>query len=279
MPVSSDSRPSIRHYFVDEAGDPTLFNRKKRIVVGTEGCSSYFILGLLDIADPEAVDRDLAALRARLLADQYFKKVPSMQPAARKTAGGFHAKDDVPEVRREVYTLLMQRTMRFFAVVRDKREVLAYVHQRNEQNTEYRYSPNELYDALVRRMFRDRLHKDDGYRIRFAKRGASDRTAALRSALETARQNFRRKWGIESDAPIEVIATKPTASAGLQAADYFLWALQRVYERGEDRYLEFIWPSVSLVHDVDDTRRARHGVYYTQRNPLTAASRRKKPRI
>jgi len=29
----------IRHYFVDEAGDGNIFNHRKEIVVGQEGCS------------------------------------------------------------------------------------------------------------------------------------------------------------------------------------------------------------------------------------------------
>ena len=69
-------------------------------------------------------------------------------------------------------------------------------------------------------------------------------------------------------------------AAGLQAADYFLWALQRLYERGEGRYWEYVWPSVSLVRDVDDTRRNDYGEYYSQKNPLTAAlCQQKKPGI
>jgi hypothetical protein len=62
-------------------------------------------------------------------------------------------------------------------------------------------------------------------------------------------------------------------AAGLQAVDYFLWALQRLYERAEDRYWQYVWPSVRLVHDVDDTRRKEYGEYYTQRNPLTVEKR------
>ncbi len=267
--------PTERHYFVDEAGDPVLFNRRKRIVVGTEGCSSYFILGLMDISEPESLGNDLAELRSQLLADPYLAKVPSMQLERKKTALVFHAKDDVAEVRREVFKLLMNHSMRFFAVVRDKRQVVASVRQRNERSARYRYNPNELYDSLVSRLFKDRLHKDDGYHIRFAKRGTSDRTAALNKALEKARRNFEQKWGIASDAPIRVTATTPKNCAGLQAVDYFLWALQRFYERGEDRYLEFVWPSVSLVHDVDDTRQAKYGIYYTQRRPLTKEARAK----
>ena len=58
----------------------------------------------------------------------------------------------------------------------------------------------------------------------------------------------------------------------LQAVDYLLWALQRLYERREDRYLQYVWPLVRLVHDVDDTRTAQYGVYYTQKKPLTVAA-------
>lgn len=208
--------------------------------------------------------------------DPYFAGVPSIQPAARKTCLAFHAKDDLPEVRREVYEVIARHAVRFSAVVRDKQAVLAYVHQRNERDAAYRYSPNELYDYLVRRLFRDRLHKDEGYRILFARRGASDRTAALQAALEAARRNFGQKHGILGQGPIEVKAVAARRSGGLQVADYFLWALQRLYERREERYLKYVWSAVSLVHDCDDTREKSYGVYYTRNNPLDLAALRKR---
>lgn len=265
--------PPARHYFVDEAGDATLFNARKQAIIGTEGCSRYFILGVLAIADSEPLGRELNHLRAELLADPYFKRVPSMQPQAKKTAVAFHAKDDLPEVRREVLKLLMRHDLRFLAVVRDKQAVLSYVRQRNERDPSYRYHPNELYDSLVSRLFKNLLHQAARYRVHFARRGSSDRTAALRAALGQARRNFSRSWKITGTAPVEVVAAWPEQYAGLQAVDYFLWALQRLYERREERYLEFVWPQVSLVHDVDDTRQKPYGVYYDRRKPLTLAAR------
>lgn len=273
MSSQAQSPPSIKHYFVDEAGDGVLFSRKgKRVRVGTEGCSRYFILGLVDIADPDTLGRELDALRATLLADPYFKDVPSMQPEARKTARGFHAKDDVSEVRREVFTLLRQHRLRFFAVVRDKMKVVEYVRQRNQRESDYRYHPNELYDYMVRRLFKNLLHKDDQYHITFAKRGQADRTLALQQALVVARNRFSRQWHITSSAPINVIPDEPPDAPGLQVVDYFLWALQRLYERREERYVEYLWDSFRVVHDLDDTRQARYGVYYTQKKPLTVAA-------
>lgn len=267
--------PSIQHYFVDEAGDPTLFDPKRgRVIIGTEGCSRYFMLGLVDIADPDALAHELTELRQRLLADPYFKGVPSMQPENKKTALAFHAKDDVGEVRREVFAVLQRHSedLRFFGVIRDKHKVLEYVRQRNASDEAYRYQPNELYDYMVRRLFKNLLHKSDGYRVVFARRGASDRTESLRSALEAARQRFTAQWGINSAAPIEVTAGRPQEAAGLQVADYLLWAVQRLYERREERYVDLVRPALRWIHDVDDTRTAQYGVYYTRKKPLTLAA-------
>lgn len=262
-----------RHYFVDEGGDGTLFSSRRKVIIASEGCSRYFILGLLDVADPDNLTQGLAELQQRLITDPYFKDVPSMQPQAGKTALAFHATDDLPEVRREVFTLLRQTEgLRYFAVVTDKWRVLEYVRQQNIRNPGYRYHPNELYDYLTRRLFKNLLHKDSGYEIVFAKRGASDRTSALRAAIEVARTRFIQQWGIAAAAPIRVISSTPPQRASLQAVDYFTWALQRLYEKEEERYWQYLWNSVRLVQDIDDKREANYGVYYTQKKPLTAAA-------
>jgi Protein of unknown function (DUF3800) len=268
--------PTIRHYFVDEAGDPMLFNRKKRLIVGNDGSSKYFILGKADVENPTSVANGLESLRRRLLADPYFQGVPSMQPDQKKTALGFHAKDDLPEVRREVFKFLADAPIRFYAVVRDKQVIGEKVLEHNRKNPSYHYHPNQLYDRCVSQLFRERLHKDDGYKIYFAKRGSSDRTESLRNALEAARTSFYRKWGITGTAPIEIIAADYFDVVCLQVADYCLWALQRLYERREDRFLNLLASKIGLVHDVDDTRKSGAGVYYTKSNPLTLDASAKK---
>jgi hypothetical protein len=130
------------HYFVDEAGDGTLFNKRKRVVVGREGCSSYFILGVLEVAEPKSLHEALEDLRADLRMDPYLAKVPSMQPEQRKTALAFHAKNDCAEVRREVYRLLVEHELKFFAVVRDKQTIVEKVREHNQKKLAYRYHPN-----------------------------------------------------------------------------------------------------------------------------------------
>jgi len=266
------SPAKCRYYFVDEAGDTTIFGQHGKVLIGEPGCSRFFILGVLDIPNPVVLQDELDDLRQSLLADPYFKKVPSMQPEAHKTALMFHAKDDVPEVRREVFTLLQKYEFRFMAVVRDKQKVLEYVRGRNNLDLTYRYTPNDLYDYLVRILFKNLLHKDESYEIYFSKRWKQDRTEALRRALKTAQERFAQKWGITTSPDLMVIPKSSHEYGGFQAVDYFLWSLQRFYERKEDRYLDLLWKSFRMVLDLDDTRKTSYGVYYTQKKPLTLAA-------
>lgn len=148
----------------------------------------------------------------------------------------------------------------------------------SEMDAAYRYNENDVYDALASRLFRDRLHKADHNEVVFARRGNKDRTHALHAALDKARANFFRKWGIRGNGSIDVQAASPHRHGGLQAVDYFLWALQRLYERGEDRYLSVVWPKVRLVMDVDDDRVKAYGEWYSQTKKLTLDSLRERPR-
>ena len=262
---------SIRHYFVDEGGDSTLFSKTGKVLVGTEGCSRFFILGLLDVPNTTTLKERFDELRARLMSDPYFTGVPSMQPNARKTAVAFHAKDDLPEVRRDVFKILHDTEgLRFFAVVADKLSVLEYVRQRNKREPDYRYHPNELYDYLTKCLLKERLSQHSGYNIVFSKRGKSDRLLTLRNLVdpEVSRHPTQQRNSID-DSGTYVSAATPKEHAGLQAVDYFVWALQRLYERDEDRYLVYLWEAFRLIHDIDDTRETISGIYYTQKNPLT----------
>jgi len=257
------------HYFIDEAGQPTLFRRRRESMVGQDGCSTYFILGKLDIDDAQALAGDLGHLRHELLTDPYFKGVPSMQSDEGKTAVMFHAKDDLPEVRFQVFRLLMKHPMTFYAVIRNKHRVVAQVLKRNQSDPAYRYNGNELYDDLVAHLFKNRFYKGDHFNICFARRGNSDRTAALEEALARARNTYEESLGYPPRTTTRIWASTPKQEAGLQAVDYFLWALQRLYERGEDRFWEVVRSRIGLVSDMDDTRSAPWGVHYTQNNPLT----------
>jgi hypothetical protein len=270
--------PSVKRYFVDEAGDGTLFDKKGRTIIGEEGCSKFFMVGLADIDQAQAIKADFDELRSQLLKDPFLRKLRQFKPEREETPVLFHATVDPVEVRWEVYKILLRHEFRFSAVIKSKRTVLEYVKSRNQQDKNYWYHEDELYDFIVRRLLKDRLHQHDEYHVTFAIRGNKKRSAEFRTAIEQARAAFLREHQISSLAAVEVIPAYSRDEVGLQVVDYCLWALQRVCEKpkeaGCDRYLNPLWEAgrVSLVIDCDDTAKAKYGEYYTQKKPLLTAA-------
>lgn len=257
-----------RHFFVDEAGDLSLFGRRGKPLVGVDGVSKCFMVGQAEIGDPLQVTNQLEALRREILADSYLLGIPSLQPEERKTALFFHAKDDCPEVRMRAFQLLRQLDVKVQVGIRRKsalRELSQQVHAGR-----FKLDVNQVYDDIVKTLFKGCLHKAAAVRICFARRGKSDRQRALEGAIERARQNFARDTGIRSTAAVDVQSAYPHEVAGLQVIDYFLWALQRMLERGEDRFFNYLRDRFRRIMDFDDKRkRTRYGRWYSDSDPLT----------
>jgi hypothetical protein len=255
------------HHFVDEAGDLSLFNRRGRVVLGSEGVSNYFMVGVAYVPDPALLEASLLTLRADLLADPLLNSVPSLDVRRRKTALTFHAKDDIAEVRHQVFRRLSSFDIEVFVAIRTKRVLV------EQARTLIRYgrriSENEIYHDLMSRLLRNRLHLAECNEVIVARRGTRERKEALTSAIARAQRNFQRKYGETSYGPCEIRTAHPSQSAGLQAVDYFLWALQRLYERREDRFFRALARHYKLIMDLDDTRRKPYGEWYDDSNVLT----------
>ena len=263
----TDAADFTASYFVDEAGCFTLFNKRGTQVVGKPGVSRCLMVGAAFLPDPELASQKLESLREELLTDPYFRGVPSLDPTRRKTAICFHAKDDLPEVRREVFRLLPALTPKVQVAIRRKSnlaQIARYLGQKGEK-----LDANQVYDQMVSRLLRNSLHKPAEVHLTFARRGKSSRQAALRQAVERGRANFRKKWGVASNTPVRIHSAYPSESAGLQVIDYYLWALQRMYERGEDRYFAAVADQFRLIMDLDDTRHRPYGEWYSDSNPLS----------
>jgi hypothetical protein len=265
---ATDPGKVIQYYFVDEAGDFALFNRRGQILLGTPGVSSCIMIGVAWLPNPDLAGAKLEELRAALRADPYFKGVPSMQPSARKTALMFHAKDDVAEVRREVFKLLPSLDCKVQVAIRRKdvlvREAIAFCRYRQQK-----ISAGEIYESLVKRLFRNLLHKADENHIIFSHRGKAFRKQALEGAIAQAKRNFSRRQRAILDKPTRIHSGYPHEHAGLQIVDYYLWALQRLYESGEDRFFKLLERGYRLVMDLDDTREKPYGRWFCDRDPLT----------
>ncbi|MEW5956517.1 MAG: hypothetical protein AB1801_02255 [Chloroflexota bacterium] len=64
------------------------------------------------------------------------------------------------------------------------------------------------------------------------------------------------------------MARKIPKTPGLQVIDYYLWALQRLYEQGEERFFLLLAGDYRLIMDLDDKRNKPYGQWYSDSNPL-----------
>ena len=226
------------------------------------------MVGVARIPDPVMVDQALAELRTNLLADPRFKNIPSMQPLARKTALFFHAKDDWCDVRNEVFKLLPKFGSKITVAIRRKMEIAPYSQQLyNSFGT--KLNVNEIYDDLIKRLFKNLLHKANENHIVFARRGKGTREAALTDAIARARKNFESQWGISTKSLIKIVPAYPHEFGGLQVIDYYLWALQRLYERNQDEFFNSLVRDYRLIMELDDQRNKEYGEWYKDSNPLS----------
>jgi hypothetical protein len=260
--------PSAKNlYYVDETGDLTLFDRKGHCLVGSQGVSSFFMVGVAHIINPLEISMQLESLRKEVLADPYFAGVPSMREAAGKTACFFHAKDDLPEIRYKVFKLLCSMNIKVQIIIRRK-QALAHEAKRLYQSFGIKLTPNQVYDDLIKRLFKNLLHKTDN-RIIIARRGKTDRLDAMQAAIDKARKNFQKQYNIPANSSVAILPAQPNEFAGLQIVDYYLWAMQRLYERHEDRFFNLLSKQFRLIIDLDDKRNHPYGEYYSDANPLT----------
>jgi hypothetical protein len=52
MTFAGDSSIQTNHRFLDEAGDTAFYGRGKKIIIGTEGVSKCFIIGMVKFREP-----------------------------------------------------------------------------------------------------------------------------------------------------------------------------------------------------------------------------------
>jgi hypothetical protein len=179
---------------VDEAGDLTLFDKRGRSIVGSEGVSRHFMADLVELPNPNLAPRKLEKLRKRFMTDPYFIGVPSTQPARNTTAVYFHANDNIREVRYEVIKLLPSLGAKATIAIKRK-EHLAKLHRLKPDSRVEREAPNTVYDELITEIFRGNLHPVDRVNLVFAERDKRKRRRALEEALDKARRAAGVKQG------------------------------------------------------------------------------------
>ena len=243
------------YYFVDESGDPNFLGRGKTNLLEKGLASKYFMVGYLEMPDPLELHRRFQAIRDEVAADDFLNVIPSVKHSVEC----FHANKDCREVQERVFKVLKDTEFSFHAVVMEK--------QIDQFITKFQGKQSVYYAYLVERLMENRLHLYPEIDIYFSKMGAITNEENMWAALDKAKERFLRKWKKENHGNIRIFMQQPSQIAGLQAVDYVLWGIHRVYNYQDFRYYRYLGDKIHLVHDLNFGT-PYYGTYYTQKKPL-----------
>ncbi len=263
--MSKNKSKEFFHRFLDEAGDTTFFGKGKVPFVGkVEGVSLSFILGMVKFKEPLLPIREkIIELQKEIEKDDYLKDVPSIRKNTDKSGFYFHAKDDVPEVREKFFKFIKSIDFSFEAVVGRKiYEIFANKHNSNE---------SEFYADLLSHLIKNKFEIGGKLILNVSQRGKSTKNTNLMKAIETAQKRFK-KTKPEKDFITDIVfnVQYPTTEPLLTIPDYLCWTVQRVIERGDLRYYNFLESKISLIIDLyDSSKYEGNKHYYNHQNKLT----------
>jgi len=223
--------------------------------VGQPGCSRILILGMVETQDPQPLREAISALQRQVIQDPYFQDFPSIK----RTAVAFHAKDDVPEIRYQVFKLLAGLEFEAQFIVARKIERVF--------RSNFRAQESDFYDHLVAHLFENLLHRYERNFVYFATRGSRERQAPLRGAIQKGIERFEQKWGTPVTTEFAVQAQTPKGEPCLSIVDYMNWAVYRAFTTGEMRYYRVVEEKVSLLVDLYDVGNCPNN-WYSKKNPF-----------
>jgi hypothetical protein len=265
----TDSDPPVTHRFLDEMGDATFFGKGGEVIIGTAGVSRSFGMGITRVDRPLAdVRKEIQALHRQVEQDPLLNTIPSVAKRIAKGGFFFHASKDTPEVRSVFLHYLRDLPCSCEVVVARKIPSL-FIRKHNGKE-------NEFFADLLSHLIKNRLTKRHRLVLNVAARGSSTRAKNLEEALKKALMRAGRKWGTEQLQTEAVFNVQtPLTEPLLCVADYLNWAVQRVFEKGETRFYDYLRERIRLVVDLydHDLYSGSANYYDHQRNPLTTRNK------
>lgn len=206
-----------RYLFSDEAGCFT-FNRQPNI-------SRYFIICTVSTSSLE-LGQQLTKLRHELVREGL------------QVGDYFHATDDAQVVRNRVFALLADADFRFQATICEKSK--AQPQTRESKARFYKYP----WYYHFKHGLAPHLEEGDRLLVTAASIGTRKEKDVFTNALKDviAQSASHVEWAVDFRPAM--------ADPLLQAADYCAWALQRKWERDDDRSLKLIEAKMTYCYDL-----------------------------
>ena len=244
------------YYFVDESGDPNFFNKKGEDLVKKGNVSKVFILGYLEIDSINVISKIIQNIKNEIKNDLYLKDIPSVK----KSLLHLHAKDDCPEVRQIVFKAIEKMNIKCHIYVARK--------DSNLFRKKFNAKQSKFYEYMIEKLFENRLHLYSEIDVYFSKMGNIVREQNMKNALENAKNNFSEKWGNNNiNNKIRIFIQEPSQIQPLQIIDYLIWTINRIYEKQDMRYYNYIKDKISSIVDIFDNEKYPNN-FYNKKNPF-----------
>lgn len=250
------------HRYLDEAGDTTFFGKGKTNIVGQTGVSSFFLIGMVTFFEPISVIRNnILSLQNQVINDPYINVIPSVQKRINDKGFYFHATDDPPEVRKIFYDFIKTINCKFKVVVL-KKSINSYINN-------FYSNEAELYSHLLSELISNKLLIRKKFVFNIAERGKTTKNKNLFLAFEKAKSRIlssNPKFVVKSKVHFNI--TNHYDEPILNITDYFCWSVQRVFERKELRYHNYISEKIPLLIYLNNDNSLEEKILFTEVNKL-----------
>ncbi len=246
--MKKEKRP-LNHYhrFLDEAGDMTFYGKGRVPILGEHGVSHCFILGMVKFhTDILPIRQKLFEMQNSIPQNPYYKNVPSVLKRVNKGGFYFHAKDDLPELRKEFFDFIQTLDCSFYAVVARKNYG---IFERKHHG-----KSNEMYADLLSHLIEEEQY-DNSERIVYNIASLQSTTdfVNLKSAFDKAKIRYKQvnptqEFEKKIDFNVQPFAIEPL----LSVVDYLCWAVQRKYETGETRFMNYMESKIVKIIELYD---------------------------
>ena len=154
-----------------------------------------------------------------------------------------------------------------FQAVVARKDVKRFKRKHNDNEAEF-------YADLLSHLLKDKFSYSKLV-LNVAQRQNSTSNKNLERAIQIASERYKKK---NPDKNINTVFNysvhKFQDEPLLCVADYLCWVIQRVFEKGETRFYNYLMPKISLVLDLYDTNGYDGWKnYYNSKNPLTAKNK------
>lgn len=257
------------HRFIDEVGDTTFYGKGKQLILGSGGVSLVFGMVITKFGGSLAGIREqIVALQNQVSHDPLLNTIPSVSKRINRGGFFFHASKDSDDVRAIFLRYLRNLNCEAEIVIARKKPSL-FINKHNGND-------DEFYADALSHLIKGRLKQPRHMVFNIAERGSSTRSKILETALSKAIGRAKKRWGeTELQSTIVFNVQSPSSEPLLAVPDYLGWAVQRVFERGQVRYYDYLREKIRLVIDLYDSEKyeGNRNYYDHQRNPLTAKNK------